>query len=295
MNWRTEYLSKRLPIQQAIAAGQTKLLRSAAVCASMAALASLIGVLGLSMSPAIAAEAPIQLDVPGGGWNYSGFTDKTEDTGYAYPFSPIDRGQQTGRTLIRGQLRQLGKHRATIVVNGNPMPLYTDEQGKFVRPYVFGTGSNSIEILHGQQNYRMQFYEAKPGKNQAKMRIILAWDEKGVELDLHVLTPDGQHAFWAAPVLSNGGGMDVDSVDGAGPEMFSSNDPVRGLYQVYLNYWGNLGAAGYHFDEIKGRDPVITARVTLVLYENTGRERRQTQVVPVRKIGDLAKVLSFVF
>lgn len=243
-----------------------------------------------------AQAAGLSLEVPAGGWNYGGFTDKTQEQAYAYPNSPIDRGAQVGRTLIRGRLHQLGQKRQPLmVVNGNPMPLYTDQEGRFVRPYVFGGGSNSVEIRTDKERYQVQFYEAKLEKSQAKMRIILAWDEKGAELDLHVLTPDAQHAFFAAPILSNGGGMDVDSVDGAGPEMFSSNDPVRGLYHVYLNYWGNLGEAGYHFDTVKGRTPIITARVTLVLHENTGREKRQSFVVPVRKIGDLARVVSFVY
>ncbi len=244
-----------------------------------------------------ALAAPPTLDNPAGGWHYKDFADLKPASQYAYPPSPIDRGEQTGRTLIRGRLNSLGQERGQpkIIVNGNDMPLYSDTNGNFVRPYVFGPGSNSIEIRHGKERHRMQFYEAKAERSQAKMRVILAWDEPHAELDLHILTPDAQHAFYAAPILKNGGGMDVDSVDGAGPEMFSSNDPVHGLYHVYLNYWGNLGDAGYHFDEIKGRKPVITATITLVLHENTGREKRQHFVVPVRKIGDLQKVVSFVY
>lgn len=63
----------------------------------------------------------------------------------------------------------------------------------------------------------MQFYEANRTKTQARIRVILAWDDPHAELDLHVLTPDGQHAFYAAPTLSNGDRLDVDSVDGAVP------------------------------------------------------------------------------
>lgn len=242
---------------------------------------------------------PIRLDAPAGGWVHGGLTDRSGDAGVAYPTPPIDRGMQTDRTLIRGHLQAAGKQRKlpVMVVNGNPMPLYSGADGAFARPYAFGVGSNSIEVrdYDSGQSKRVQFLEVNPTRTQAKIRVILAWDDKQAELDLHVITPDGQHAFFANPVLKGGGGMDVDSVDGAGPEMFSVTAPVRGIYKVYLNYWGNFGPGGYHFDEKTREIPVITARVTLVFNENTTREKRETFVVPVRKIGDLALVRSFVF
>lgn len=110
-----------------------------------------------------------------------------------------------------------------------------------------------------------------------------------------MLTPDGQHAYWARPVLATGGGFDVDSVDGAGPEIFSVTAPARGAYQVYVNYWGNFGASGYHFDESTRKQDVITARITLIVFENTPRERRESFVVPLRNIGDLSLVRSFLY
>ena len=87
--------------------------------------------------------------------------------------------------------------------------------------------------------------------------------------------------------------MDVDSVDGAGPEMFSMTAPLQGAYHVYVNYWGNFGASGYHFDESTRERDVITATITLVFDENTLTEKRETFKVPMRKIGDLNLVKSF--
>jgi uncharacterized protein YfaP (DUF2135 family) len=87
----------------------------------------------------------------------------------------------------------------------------------------------------------------------------------------------------------------VDSVDGAGPEMFSMAAPLNGAYHVYVNYWGNLGGGGYHFDESTRKRDVITTTVTLVFHENTVRERRETFLIPLRKIGDLTLVKSFLF
>jgi uncharacterized protein YfaP (DUF2135 family) len=87
----------------------------------------------------------------------------------------------------------------------------------------------------------------------------------------------------------------VDSVDGAGPEMFSMTAPLRGPYHVYVNYWGNFGGGGYHFDEKTRKKDVITTTVTLVFEENSLRERRETFAIPLRKIGDLTLVKGFVY
>jgi uncharacterized protein YfaP (DUF2135 family) len=256
---------------------------------------------GLGLAAAagpVAAQPDRPLSRPAGGWTYGGLLDDPQRVEYAYPANLIDRGGQRGRTLIEGRInaaKKAGGRTPTLVVNGNPLPLYTGDDGRYARPYAFGAGSNSIELrdAEGRPLQRVQFYEANRLKTQARVRVILAWDDPQAELDLHVVTPDGGHAFFANPVLANGGGLDVDSVDGAGPEMFSITAPLPGAYHVYVNYWGNFGSGGYHFDESTRQRPLITARISLVFDENTGAERRETFTVPMRKIGDLTLVRSF--
>lgn len=231
------------------------------------------------------------------GWRHSGLTNEGERFVAAYPRPPVDRGEQRFRTLIEGHLKHFDKNARkppTLVVNGNPTPLYTDEEGYFARPWAFGAGSNSLEIISadGKTRQRMQFYEADTSKPQAKLRAIVTWDDPHAQVDLHVITPDGQHAFFANPILPDGSGFDVDSVDGAGPGIFSSAAPERGTWLFFLNYWGNFDSTGYNFDAAAHDRDVVTARLTLVFNENTPNERRETMVVPLRKIGDLQLVKS---
>jgi uncharacterized protein YfaP (DUF2135 family) len=251
---------------------------------------------------------------PSGGWIYSGLDEnKAEATASTYPFNLIDRGAQRGRTLIRGQLPEAmrampgnqnhqgtkseRRQAPTLAVNGNPLLLYSDAQGVFARPYAFGPGSNSIELVGagGHSAQRLQFFEANASRPRAQMRVILSWDDPQAQVDLHVLTPDGQHAFWGRPTLTSGGGLDVDSVDGPGPQMFTITGAQRGPYQFYVNYWGNFSASGYHFDERTRQKPIITCRITMILQENTADERRESFVVPIRKIGELTYIRTLIF
>lgn len=248
---------------------------------------------------ATASAVPISADIDGptAGWRYHGLGTWADEARVAYPTPPIDRGAQRGRTLIQGRLRGIDASRRaqTLAVNGNPLPLYADAEGRFARPYAFGAGSNSVAVssADGVALRKVQFYEANALRTPARIRIVLGWDDPGAEVDLHVLTPDGQHAYWADPVMSNGGGLDVDSVDGPGPEVFTMTAPLRGSYAIYINYWGNLGAGGYNFDAGSNDKPMITTQVTLVFDENTVNEKRENFVVPLRAIGDLQLIKSF--
>ncbi|MGB4813040.1 MAG: DUF2135 domain-containing protein [Methylophilaceae bacterium] len=259
-----------------------------------------IAILATSLSANVIAGTDdlAPLASPHGGWNYSGMTDKTADTSVTYPYSPINRGAQRNRTLIKGHIAAAGKNRVPkLVINGNPLPLNTDKEGRYERHYAFGGGSNSVELKNadGQSIKRVQFYEANPTQQLPKLRIICAWDAPEAEVDLHILTPDTQHITYFNPVLTTGGGLDVDSVDGPGPEMFSTSTPLHGVYNIYINYWGNLNEAGYNFDQSQLQKPIITTRITLVFNENTPSEKRETFVMPLRKIGELNFIKSFVY
>lgn len=260
------------------------------------ALLALLFAVAPGWSAAQASE-PIELKTPQGGWNYGGLTDKSGDTRVAYPTPPIDRGAQRARRMIEGSIRNVGKDkRGQLIINGNPGVLNTDENGKFQRFYAFGTGSNGVEVKNAAgQSKRVQFYEANPNQVTPKVRIICSWDAPEAEVDMHIITPDGQHAFFAAPVLNGGGGLDVDSVDGPGPEMFTNAAPLHGAYHVFVNYWGNYGPGGYNFDEKNLQKPIITTRITLVFHENTPKEKRESFVIPLRKIGDVQLVKSFLY
>ncbi len=257
-----------------------------------------IHLIPLLFAIAVAISGPVQaagpeLDTPLGGWYDSGLDADYARTRAAYPQPPVLRGGQQHRTLIQGRVNP-GQPPVLLVVNGTAMPLYADADGRFARPYAFGKGSASVELRQadGKQR-RVQFYATRPARAPANLRAILTWDDPRAEVDLHVLTPDGQHATWSSPIQLDGGGFDVDSVDGAGPEIFSTSASEAGIYHFYVNYWGNFDSGGYNFESERHDRDVITCQLTVITNESTASERRLTWVAQLRAIGDLQLITAF--
>lgn len=245
-------------------------------------LSVLIPVACLSAAASFAGD--IAIDSPVGGWRHSagkasGFLQVVN-----YPASSVNSIGKDAMALIKGHIANHQKEGpATLVVNGIPMPLTLDENGNFDRPYSFGAGSNGIEVRDGNDRKRVQFYDAYADKPQARLRIVLSWDSDGTDLDLHVVSPDGEHVFYGDRVAANGGALDVDVTTGYGPEIYANPTPPSGVYYVFINYYGS------------GPDQqlVTVAQVTIVTREGTVSEKRQTVLVPMRKPGELTLVKSF--
>ena len=164
--------------------------------------------------PAFAASA--QFAAPVGGWR-QGSPDAPYTQNVHYPVSTPGLFADTPLSAqIRGRIRAQQKAPATLVVNGNAMPLRLDESGAFARPYSFSPGSNSLEVIAGGERQRVQFYELASGQAVARLRIVLSWDTDATDLDLHVMTPSGQHAWYGQRVIP-GGAIDIDVTTGYGP------------------------------------------------------------------------------
>lgn len=189
------------------------------------------------------AQAQVTIDAPKSGWRNSAGAREDYTQAVNYPAASVNlQPGQAETAQIRGRIAGAVKGKpATLVVNGVAMPMEVGEDGSYGRPYGFGSGSNSVEVRSpdGKSRARTQFVDSYQGKTQARLRIVLSWDSAGTDLDLHVVTPDGGHAWYGNRVLKDGGALDVDVTTGYGPEIFSSAAPVKGNYHVYVNYYGS--------------------------------------------------------
>lgn len=234
------------------------------------------------------AKAQVTIDAPRSGWRNSAGASEEYTQAVNYPAASVNlQPGQAETAQIRGRIAGAIKGKpATLVVNGVAMPMEVGEDGSYGRPYGFGSGSNSVEVRSpdGRSRARPQFVDSYQGKTQARLRIVLSWDSPGTDLDLHVVTPDGGHAWYGNRVLKDGGALDVDVTTGYGPEIFSSAAPLKGNYHAYVNYYGSG----------ENSSVLTVARLSVITNEGTPREKLQSFQVPMRAAGELTLVKSFV-
>jgi uncharacterized protein YfaP (DUF2135 family) len=251
-----------------------------------------------ALSPVIAADS-VKLDTPVGGWRSGAPEGEGESFRQTvnYPASSVNTPVgQANTARISGEIKatQKGNEPGRLIVNGVSMPLKIDDSGRFDRPFSFPNGSNSVEVRSpdGQQRHRTQFLNTSGGATPAKLRVLLAWDSDGTDLDLHLVTPDGAHIWYGNRSAANGAALDVDVTTGYGPEIFAMPAPIKGQYLVYVNYYGG----GYRGDDEGGDEAVqalTTAQVTVITEEGTPSEKMETFLIPMRAVGELTLVKSF--
>lgn len=251
-----------------------------------------------ALSPAIAADS-VKLDTPIGGWRSGAPEGEGESFRQTvnYPASSVNTPVgQANTARISGEIKAARKDNepGRLIVNGVSMPLKIDDSGHFDRPFSFPNGSNSVEVRSpdGQQRHRTQFLNTSGGATPAKLRVLLAWDSDGTDLDLHLVTPDGAHIWYGNRSAANGAALDVDVTTGYGPEIFAMPAPIKGQYLVYVNYYGG----GYRGDDEGGDEAVqalTTAQVTVITEEGTPSEKMETFLIPMRAVGELTLVKAF--
>jgi hypothetical protein len=72
-------------------------------------------------------------------------------------------------------------------------------------------------------------------------QFTLIWDSEA-DIDLHVIEPGGKEIYWEVPHGNKGGELDVDDIDGFGPEnvYWVQGKGPPGLYKWFVHYYGGL-------------------------------------------------------
>ncbi len=89
------------------------------------------------------------------------------------------------------------------------------------------------------------------------LRVVLTWDADNSDMDLHVIDPDGERAYYGHQLTYQGGRMSRDFTGGYGPEEFMLRNAKPGIYRVEVNYFGN-------------GQQIVTGATTLQLHFTTG-------------------------
>ena len=103
------------------------------------------------------------------------------------------------------------------------------------------------------------------------LRIMMSWDTDETDVDLHVLEPDGEEAYYGHRLTSTGGFVSEDVTTGYGPEEYLRKSAQKGTYQILANYFAS------HRQALTG-----AAVVTATVYTGWGREDEKTRILSFR-------------
>ena len=74
------------------------------------------------------------------------------------------------------------------------------------------------------------------------LRIVLTWDADMTDIDLHVIEPSGERAFYSHNRTTIGGLVSHDFTQGYGPEEYCLRHAMHGTYKIEANYYGSQAA-----------------------------------------------------
>ncbi len=103
------------------------------------------------------------------------------------------------------------------------------------------------------------------------LRIILSWDADNTDIDIHVLEPNGEEAYYRNRRTTSGGFVSQDITTGYGPEEYLQAKGQKGVYKVLTHYFGSSQ------QRLTG-----PATATATVYTNWGRANEKRQILSLR-------------
>ena len=104
-----------------------------------------------------------------------------------------------------------------------------------------------------------------------KLRIVMSWDVDQTDIDIHVLEPNGEEAFYRNRRTAEGGFVSEDVTTGYGPEEYLKKDLERGVYKICSNYFAS------HQTSLTG-----AATITVCVYTDWGTKDEKFQLITFR-------------
>ncbi len=69
--------------------------------------------------------------------------------------------------------------------------------------------------------------------------VVLTWDKDDTDIDMHMYDPKQNHASYADLNGIPGARLDIDDIDGFGPETFTYSAPISGEYEARVHYYSD--------------------------------------------------------
>jgi Ca-activated chloride channel family protein len=118
------------------------------------------------------------------------------------------------------------------------------------------------------------------------IRIVMSWDADATDIDLHVVEPGGEEAFFSHNRTTRGGLVSRDVTDGYGPEEYLIHAAPQGVYAIKAKYYGS-----------RQQTVVGPATVTATVFTDWGRAEAKLQTLTLRldKPSEMVDIGSIAF
>lgn len=167
-----------------------------------------------------------------------------------------------------------------------------NSMGKTVTSFsvIYGSYEQTVEIAEGRNVVRVTIFsegkiveqgEIEVGNNReiVPVRVRLEWDKDSADVDLWIQTPKGNQ-IWYGEKTAPDGFLDIDDVDGYGPETISLLSADTGTYTIYVNLYDTHGqnnsitaTVRISFDE-KEWESIATETFTAADADNSNQSKR---------------------
>jgi Ca-activated chloride channel homolog len=113
------------------------------------------------------------------------------------------------------------------------------------------------------------------------LRVVMSWDADATDIDLHVVEPSGEEAYYARQRTRSGGLVSSDMTQGYGPEEYLIHQAPAGTYAIRCHYYGT-----------RAQTLLGPATVSAVAITDWGRagERRQQLTLRLDKSGEFQSI-----
>jgi len=103
------------------------------------------------------------------------------------------------------------------------------------------------------------------------VRIVMSWDADSTDMDLHVIEPTKEEAYYSNNKTKIGGIVSKDFTNGYGPEIYAIRRAMRGKYTIRTKFFGSSAA------KLIG---AVTLQVDI--YTNYGRRNQRRRSLTLR-------------
>lgn len=103
------------------------------------------------------------------------------------------------------------------------------------------------------------------------LRIVMSWDADSTDIDLHVMEPGGEEAYYGNNRTGQGGLVSQDVTDGYGPEEYLIRVAPTGSYALKTRYFAS------HQQTVVG-----PATITATVFTNWGRPNESRETLTIR-------------